>query len=487
MDLDGLKFVFEVGASHKNKLKNKLIAEIPEWLKPSGAFGLGFQSIFLIADEIIIKTKGVYVNYGLEVEIRRKNNKNTIVIKKCDGDFTGTTISFNMNLDESFNFRRNFDDEPNNKNDDPVLNFENKLDVKLNNIKKFCSSFLLNSIFKNETNTYTFLPNDIILKSISFDRYRSDSPYDSIRVNFRGQLVTDHNAQVAGSRYVALDIDLYGYDAKKILNFSRNAFTYDFSNELSGLIIKIIKDNILENWHNFGSNEKINAAGFMLYHTDWSEPIFKEYVDNFMEQELDYLTGTKKIKDIIEDVEKNGYYLSVEWAGLTPHSKSIFDDINYENKHEVGFHDYVDIFIINIILNYRGYYPQLVNISENLFSKVIFSYSAERKIPLSKELFNYFINKSEGGINRLMTEGFGLFDEILVYKRIKNCINTYNQRYGDRYIIYPLKIVNNLIVYDESDELVNWIYENRVDEHINKDLIKLKLKEFIDVLKKHLN
>jgi len=489
MDLDGLKFIFEVGASHKNKFKNKLISDIPEWFKPSGAFGLGFQSIFLITDEVVIKTKGLYVNYGLEVEIKRTSNKNIIVIKRCGDDFIGTKITFKMKLDESFNIRGDYyDEEIDRRDNDPVLNFENKLDVRLRNIKRYCNKFLLNSIFKNEYNCYNFLPNNIVLKSISFDRHWSDNPFNSICVSFRGQLVEDHNSsRVLGNRFVALDIDLYSYDAKKILNFSRNAFTYDFSNELSELIIKIIKDNILENWNSFGNNEKINAAGFMLYHTDWKEPIFKEYVDIFIEQEVEYLNVKKKLSDIICDIEEYNYILSYEWGSFGRKVKNIYEDINYENKYEVGFLDFADISIFNIILNYRGFYPQLINASEDFFSKIFCSYSSERKIPLSKEIFYYLVNNVESKKSRLMTEGFGLFDELLVSKRIENCIGIYNQRYLNKYIMYPIKIINNRIVYDESDDLINWIYENRVDKSINRDLIELKIKEFIEVLKIHLS
>ncbi len=54
---DDLKVIAKVGA-HKSLKRKMEIDSMPNWLKPSGAFGLGLQSIFMVADsfEMITKT-----------------------------------------------------------------------------------------------------------------------------------------------------------------------------------------------------------------------------------------------------------------------------------------------------------------------------------------------------------------------------------------------------------------------------------------------
>ena len=42
---------------------------MPEWLQPSGEFGIGFQSIFMITDLVHINTKSFFTQQELEIEL----------------------------------------------------------------------------------------------------------------------------------------------------------------------------------------------------------------------------------------------------------------------------------------------------------------------------------------------------------------------------------------------------------------------------------
>lgn len=52
-----LSFLTTTGSSNKNKEKKKIIERMPEWMRPSGTFGIGFQSVFLLTDTVNIKTR----------------------------------------------------------------------------------------------------------------------------------------------------------------------------------------------------------------------------------------------------------------------------------------------------------------------------------------------------------------------------------------------------------------------------------------------
>lgn len=42
---------------------------MPEWMKPSGAFGIGFQSSFILADKVSITTKSLFTNECSHAEL----------------------------------------------------------------------------------------------------------------------------------------------------------------------------------------------------------------------------------------------------------------------------------------------------------------------------------------------------------------------------------------------------------------------------------
>ena len=57
MSKNDLLFLTTTGSSNKNIEKRKVIERMPEWMRPSGTFGIGFQSVFLLTDSVKIKTR----------------------------------------------------------------------------------------------------------------------------------------------------------------------------------------------------------------------------------------------------------------------------------------------------------------------------------------------------------------------------------------------------------------------------------------------
>lgn len=59
-----LRNISDVGTSYKRR--KKLLREIPDWLRPTGEFGIGLQSVFLVSDSFICET---YVRNGERYKI----------------------------------------------------------------------------------------------------------------------------------------------------------------------------------------------------------------------------------------------------------------------------------------------------------------------------------------------------------------------------------------------------------------------------------
>ena len=52
MSKEDLKYLFNTGSSYMNKSKREIIEKMEDYMRPSGIFGIGFQSVFLIADSM---------------------------------------------------------------------------------------------------------------------------------------------------------------------------------------------------------------------------------------------------------------------------------------------------------------------------------------------------------------------------------------------------------------------------------------------------
>lgn len=101
IDKQKLKYLIEAGSSYKDKSKFIKINDMPNWLKPSGNFGIGFQSIFLLTDKVRIKSKSLYTQKSIDVDLIKpsieKYNSGNIYFRKTRFDYTqeiGTKITF---------------------------------------------------------------------------------------------------------------------------------------------------------------------------------------------------------------------------------------------------------------------------------------------------------------------------------------------------------------------------------------------------------
>lgn len=98
MSKDDLRFLSCTGSSNQNGEKRKIVESMPAWMRPSGTFGIGFQSVFLITDKVQMKTR----HWGREdtLELTMYNpagkDKGNILLKtsRKEDNPIGTTISF---------------------------------------------------------------------------------------------------------------------------------------------------------------------------------------------------------------------------------------------------------------------------------------------------------------------------------------------------------------------------------------------------------
>jgi hypothetical protein len=101
-DLDYLQ---TIGSSRQNPERRRLIDDMPEWMRPSGIFGVGLQSVFMLTDDRFeMTTRHHETRECLRIELRRASGhgRSGLLIKRLSTAelprSPGTTISFEMRV-----------------------------------------------------------------------------------------------------------------------------------------------------------------------------------------------------------------------------------------------------------------------------------------------------------------------------------------------------------------------------------------------------
>ena len=82
-----LKYLMKIGSGKNNKDKFDIIKKMPEYAKPSGIFGIGFQSIFLIAEKVNIKSRYAFSDEVIDVDVGTPLKGGFALLKTKKGSF----------------------------------------------------------------------------------------------------------------------------------------------------------------------------------------------------------------------------------------------------------------------------------------------------------------------------------------------------------------------------------------------------------------
>lgn len=182
-----------VGRSWKNRtIFQNEIGQMPEWLKPTGGFGIGLQSAFMLTDRVKIETKFAREPHGYSVELNSPDKGGSVIKLKNDKlVFTGTTVEFCILLDKFYDLTKDLC-----KKDKQLegINCFSKIDIEddiRNILQKYVEKYIPNSLF----------PIRVIGGKRNVHPYAS--PYASPYLNFE-------------SENMNIDLEEPGFDSIKI-------------------------------------------------------------------------------------------------------------------------------------------------------------------------------------------------------------------------------------------------------------------------------
>lgn len=288
IDVEGFKRMSQVAISNTDyRSLKKYISKMPRWLRPTAGFGIGLQTIYLVADSFkIITNNGIET---LEANINSIKKGGFIKLNRYDEKIReekikqGTIIEIVLKKDVLKNLngiRRDIIENYNN-NMDPLdkdthkyfneMKLLSRLDSNLNNInwfsikvkseivgeKEYCSKIRLdytnNHIIKDNyiiinKNNYK----DVIIWDKNTDTYAKfslDEKNRGLSVYLKGIRLSESNL-INNRQSIDIDIDFYGLDLKENIQLNREKLTSKGIDKVTNIIKNIVncyQDYIFEN------------------------------------------------------------------------------------------------------------------------------------------------------------------------------------------------------------------------------------------------
>jgi len=521
IDKEKLKYLIEAGSSYKDKSKIIQINDMPNWLKPSGNFGIGFQSIFLLTNKVRLQSKSLYTNENIDVDLIKPSIKEAesgnIYFRKTKFNYKqeiGTKISFEYRTlkvassyyysgEKAISYIDNFD---------PLMDKEFDIKIyhaidEINSINKY--SFIKIELLKDRneielvSENQNFVDEKIKKKDnyqICFIESNENIFKGKVKCFYKNQPINKNKFEI---KYFSGVINIFGYNAKKVLLLNRNEIRNEFLLEKEEEVLKSIYLKLEEKYLRklkeviIPNLIKEQICYFYFYHEKTLKWLFKdnsnlvsEYSDELKKfyYEINFsgifkINELKKEKEIIIKVRKNSYSYDYILSD-TEIQKDFLDLIVMElfkiNKYEFKWSEHekeIKIKLKKIDSQYniiKNEY-QLKNLNSlNFFSrrKRVYIYCNERtlKLRLRKELSEKEIFGWIGYLDLFNRKDLELYDLIL----------------ENNFILFPfyLKDENTMIWNTEMEKnYIEFCYKNRAEEKLSKEEFTEALRKFVKYLK----
>lgn len=282
MDKKDLEYLLESASSYKNEFKNRIIDTMPEWLKPSGTFGLGFQSIFMLSDMVYIKSRKLNSSYVILMEGDNPTKSNGKVLLKTEAatftDKCGTEVSgvfFVENIPSKLSISF---DEMDIERQFREFDFisDDSLDIEIFRIIRAIRKYSvacpvkINLIINNER--YCLEPiRNTTYKVKFFEKYGVELIIDfenrNFKYQFRNQIIEKDS--LGHPRFIEFSANILSGNAKDILKINRDDFQENaYVNQIWNNIIKAGCEylNDIEVYNSLSDDDKIKASMFLNYY-----------------------------------------------------------------------------------------------------------------------------------------------------------------------------------------------------------------------------
>lgn len=497
-----LKFLMNTGSSSRNRERTNIIESMPAWLKPSGTFGIGFQSIFMLTDLVTIETKSFFDEEFRIIELNSPSSKKNgdILIQKKKTTHVikpGSKISFIHKTKAipngySVNFGSNAERVV--TNFDPFSN--ESMDVEIAKIVDEIFDFAHKSYIPIKL----FVDNEEIKVSTLGDKFDYFDPENSLEIKTHcgdekngWNLLTYYKNQNVENRLhlefdaLAFQINIHKNKASEVLTLNRNKIKSEYFKTLSSDFFKTSFKIISENFYSIFQTEEKKSIGsmFLNFYKDLDET--KDFDISQFNQWENFEVDLKNNKN---DTKK-------KMIDLLRDSKKIFIKNNpnrtSSNEDEYEFNDSVlSISLSNLRPSFAFTKFFLLKIGEYFMT-------VESKIDAADQSRTIIYSKEKQGSPIKDNELLNILKDTPRYRarvtipclekyfdlRIKdNSHIPYLSHYnldGNIYFSFPkmlspfLKQTNesnqSILKEEINDKLIDWVYDNRYNKETTREQI----------------
>lgn len=492
-----LEQMLQVGKSNRNGKKYRLIRKMPDWFKPSGNFGIGLQSIYLLSDKFTITTKSRYSHEAFHLTFNSGKGSSVIIEKLSSESIDyGATVSVDIKINEfpekisipvgrarsafsklvnDYDFTRpdsNLNIYEQAKILEAIEVFNNGSPIKIMASQRAIDKTRDKVYFSNSTN--------IALSNIRF----TQSDFHSLNTLFRGQPFSDLTPNIP---LVGGNVDFYGYQAINFLTYNREKILSQAKEQAAQDIKQTLIEYIDNCFSEILEEDKPYAAA--LYYLS-SEHNKEKYYPELMKLEVPIKNrGSMTLHEIIEDI-KSGTIKKLQISDQRGHIQPATD---IETPADLilisGGAPSTSLKLIKLLGTKANLYWQEHKADDS--HSHICEWSKYDIQPVSDSILKKLM-VGQGHLleigNRILFPGWGEYRKLAISANIPWARAHYHLSSNPDYFVLPYTFdPEGNRSEDLSEDLVNWVYKNKKDEKITLKEIASLHKQLITEIENTIN
>lgn len=485
--------MLKVGNSNKNSNRSRLIRNMPEWFKPSGNFGIGLQSISLLADSFTITTKSRSSQEAFKLTFNLGKGS-SVVIERIDSETVdyGATIAVDITIEDFPKIisipwgedSSNLIKKMNNYDfTEPGSDLKIYEQIKiLQAIQEFNDGSPIkilsaqHSLSTERTDIFFARAENICFSHINF----GNGNYGSLRAFFRGQKFTDLST---GTALVSGKVDFYGYQAMDFLTYNREKILPHMKTEAAEKVNKALLEFIRVKFDSMDKLEQPYAAAY--YHLYSTKEVFESKYHNALMRFLVAIENRESLSlaAILEHIERK------ELVDFEVRQRE-YSHQNIVVASEPSSPDTLAVLIegcpntsldlIKLLATNKGYYWQEQYTTDKLVTRCHWSH--EDIIPIDQKTLKSIMSGPHGVFDigkRILFPGWKSYRRLAITADITwaRAVNHLSDQTDMLVLPYAFDHEGTAHI-DKSNNLINWVYTHRT----NKDLTINEIETLYDEL-----
>jgi len=493
---DDLKYLMTTGSSSRNNKKREIIDNMLNWMKPSGTFGIGFQSIFMLTEQVIIETKSFFDEQFQVVELNSPGSQKdgAILVEKKKSNHkkkVGTKITFLHKTKKMPNSYSIPSDHKLMKEVtrlfDPIV--DKSFDIEIASVVDKASlasskSYIPLSLYFNQeimidSKTRILQPFDYFSKEQSMEI--SLTPSHGNMVFYKNQFVNKN--KLPTFKFMNFNINILGDDASEVLTIDRNSIREEYNKKLTKKVFKVAFEYLTKKYNEFEENQKIFASMFLNYYNAKKADKY----DAWKKYEIKIEARTYTLEDLFNKITELEIIKINELR--TTNMQDIYQIEDNKLIIDIREHDRTETsFILSII---SKYFSGITFDSRN--NKKIFHKDKKDNLFTEYDIYQILEKQKRYDMSRVKIPCLNKYEklrlknnankpwlsalEINIYGlNVKSMLSPYFSVCKDNEFIFSC--IEAKLEYRVNNKLIDWVYKNRYDKKTTRAEIKLAYKEF---------